>query len=249
MTSTAPTTNLETPNRVMVIPAHPDDAEFGAGGTIAKWARAGAKVSYLVISDGSKGSWDPDEVPGRLAAKREEEQQRACALLGASQPEFLGLIDGTIEATMDLRREIAGYIRRNAPEIVITHDPWKRYMLHPDHRAVGTAACDAVVAARDPHYFPDQIEPGSRPPRPRNIMLWSADEADHVEELSESDVETKLLGLRAHESQFESTMGHTGVSTQESRAFDEKIRARCRNAGSTTGFAYGEAFKLLDANR
>lgn len=241
--------NIETPSRALLIPAHPDDAEFGAAGTVAKWASTGTKIDYLVVTDGSKGSWDPDEVPARLSVRREEEQARACRVLGAHPPNFLRLRDGTVEATMDLRRELAGWIRRLGPDVVITHDPWRRYMLHPDHRAVGISVIDAVVAARDPHFYPEQLEPGSRPRRPGHILLWNAEDEDHVETLDERQVETKLLALRAHESQFESTMRHSGAETSEAREFDDRIRTRAQTAGALGGFDYGEAFKLIDATR
>lgn len=242
-------TNLETPATALLIAAHPDDADFGAAGTAAKWARAGASVVYLVVTDGSKGSWDPAIVPARLAVRREEEQARACEITGARPPEFLRLRDGAVENSMDLRRELAAWIRRIAPQVVITHDPWKPYMLHPDHRAVGAAACDAVVAARDPHFYPEQLSPSTGHHRSEKILLWSPGVEDHIEELSESDVETKLLALRCHESQFESTMRHAGASTPEAREFDARIRARCRLAGEIGGFQYGEAFKILNADR
>ncbi|RIK07753.1 MAG: PIG-L family deacetylase [Acidobacteria bacterium] len=242
-------TNLPIPTTALLVAAHPDDADFGAAGTAAKWARAGAAVTYLVVTDGSKGSWDPAVVPARLAVRREEEQARACEMAGARPPEFLRLRDGSVENTMDLRRELAAWIRRLAPQVVITHDPWKPYMLHPDHRSVGTAVCDAVVAARDPHFYPEQISRGIGHHRPEKILLWSASVDDHVEELSEADVETKLLALRCHESQFESTMRHTGTSTSEAREFEDQIRARCRSAGEIAGFQYGEAFKALNADR
>lgn len=240
-------TNRATPTSVLLIAAHPDDADFGAAGTVAKWARSGSVIKYLIVTDGSKGSWDPQVVPARLAVKREEEQARACALLGASAPEFLRLRDGSVENTMDLRREIAGWIRRIEPEVIMTHDPWKPYLLHPDHRAVGLAVCDAVVAARDPHFYPEQLPAGAKPHRPASILLWEAGIIDHVEELAEEDVNSKLLALRCHESQFESTMRHSGISTRQAHIFDEKIRAECRSAGETAGFPYGEGFKILDA--
>lgn len=241
--------NLATPASALLVAAHPDDADFGAAGTAAKWVRAGASITYLVVTDGSKGSWDPDVVPARLSVRREEEQTRACELVGAHRPEFLRLRDGTVENTMDLRRELAAWIRRIAPEVVITHDPWKPYLLHPDHRATGQAVCDAIVAARDPHFYPEQLSRGTAHHRPDKVLLWDAGVKDHVEELTDGDVETKLLALRSHESQFESTMRHTGLSTPEARDFDRRIWDRSRQAGELGGFALGEAFKVLDADR
>ena len=173
------TADLPLPRRVLAIGAHPDDAEFGAGATLAKWAAGGAHVTILVLTDGSKGAWDPAASPAELVRIRAEEQRRAAEALGVAETVNLGCVDGELEYTMELRAEICGRIRRVRPDVVLSHDPWRRYMLHPDHRAAGWAAVDGVVAARDHLFFPEQLEGGVTHHRPAALLLWAADRPDH----------------------------------------------------------------------
>lgn len=128
------------PQRALVIGAHPDDAEFGAGGTSAKLAAQGWEVTFIIVTNGNKGSHDPAMTTYRLSEARELEQRAAAAVLGVKQVIFLRNNDGEIEPTVALRAEIALYIRHFKPNYVFTHDPWKQYMFHPDHRTVGFAA-------------------------------------------------------------------------------------------------------------
>ena len=145
------------PDRVLTIGAHPDDAEFGAGGTLAAWADAGCEITMLVVTDGSKGSWDTDMTHDRLIDQRRAEQEAAARVIGANEPVMLGHVDGELEYSMALRAELCLWIRRLRPDVVLTHDPWQRYQLHPDHRVAGIAAIDGVVAARDHLFFPEQL--------------------------------------------------------------------------------------------
>ena len=160
-----PSTTLETPtpDRALGIGAHPDDIEFGAGGTLARWAGAGCEVTMLVVTDGSKGTWDPTMDPHLLAAMRVDEQLEAARVLGAAHVVHLGHVDGELSYTMDLRAEICLQIRLTRPDVVLTHDPWKPYQLHPDHRTTGLAVVDGVVAARDHLFFPEQGVAAHRP--------------------------------------------------------------------------------------
>ena len=160
---------LDVPDRVLAIGAHPDDIEFGAGGTLARWAADGADITMLIVTDGSKGTWEPDRDPAQLAAERQQEQVAAAATLGAGRVIHLAEVDGELEVSMRLRERLCLAIRRAQPDVLLTHDPWQRYQLHPDHRATGTVALDAVVAARDPLFFPDQ---GINPHRPAAVLLW-----------------------------------------------------------------------------
>ena len=131
-------TNLAVPARALAIGAHPDDVEFGCGATLAKWVAAGCEIHHLVCTDGSKGSWDPAEDVARLVAVRQDEQRAASrALGGKGEVAFLGWRDGELEAGQRQRWEVAYRIRAIKPDVVLGHDPWKRYRLHPDHRAAG----------------------------------------------------------------------------------------------------------------
>ena len=240
--------NLPTPAVALAIGAHPDDVEFGCGGTLAKWSAAGAVVHHLVCTDGSKGSWDPDDDTAALVVTRQAEQRSAAAALGATgECVFLGWPDGELDSGLRQRWEVAYWIRRLQPTVVLGHDPWKRYRLHPDHRHAGLLAVEGVVAARDPHFFPEQALPHHRP---EALLLFEADEPDHVEDVA-GFVEAKLAALHAHTSQLLSTMGIDHAADAEEverqrRAFDDRIRQRLAERGALEGIAEGESFKLMD---
>jgi LmbE family N-acetylglucosaminyl deacetylase len=235
---------LDPPARALAIAAHPDDTEFGCGGTLAKWAAAGTVVDVVVCTDGSKGSWDPDADVAKLIATRQREQRAAAEALGAGgEVVFLGSPDGELVAGLRQRGEVAYWIRRLRPDVVLGHDPWRRYRLHPDHRNAGLLACDGIVAARDPHYFPEHDLP---PWRPSHLLLWEADEVDHVEDVTDY-VEAKLAALEAHTSQFASTMQITDpASDDQRRQFRQRVLDRLAEFGRAAGYRYGEGFKRLD---
>ncbi|MCU1504517.1 MAG: hypothetical protein JWM12_3871 [Ilumatobacteraceae bacterium] len=275
--------NLPVPRSALAVGAHPDDVEFGAGGTLAKWAAAGCVIHHLVCTDGSKGTWNPDADTTALIATRQAEQREAARRLGAGgggpggpgragggggsadrgsavrdgsggsggsggsdgsvtflgSVAFLGKVDGELDASLGTVSEVARVIRTVRPDVVLGHDPWKRYRLHPDHRNAGFLVCDAIVAARDPHFF---REHGLAHHRPDALLLWEADEPDHVEDVSDV-VGTKLDALEAHASQFESTMHAAGAD--ELDAFRIRIRARLAELGAPHGYRAAEVFKLI----
>jgi LmbE family N-acetylglucosaminyl deacetylase len=237
-----PTRDLPVPGVALAVGAHPDDVEFGCGGTLAKWAAAGCTVHHVVCTDGSKGTWDTGADLLALAARRQAEQRDAALRLSgdrAGEVRFLGYVDGELEHSLEARRAIALAIRELRPEVVLGHDPWKRYRLHPDHRTAGLLVCDAGVAARDPHFFPDL---GVAHHRPAHLLLWEADVVDHLEDVSTS-IDRKLAALEAHESQFESTMH--AVDDDELDAFRRRIRDRLAAIGATAGMSAAEAFKRI----
>lgn len=233
---------LPTPERALTVGAHPDDAEFGAGGTLARWAAEGCEISMLILTDGSKGTWDQDLSPHELAAARREEQRKAAEVLGVKgELVFCDHPDGELEATMDLRAEVCLWIRRLRPTVVLGFDPWKRYMMHPDHRAAGWATVDGVVAARDHLFFSDQ---GLEKHRPEALLLWSADEPDYWVDISPT-FDTKLEALLCHSSQSRSTMGNAGEDPEARAAFERRIREWNAKQGEPVGLPLAEAFKLL----
>ena len=237
----APSINLPTPNRVLSIGAHPDDA--GAGGTLAKWAAAGCHVTLLIMTDGSKGTWDTELRPDALIATRRQEQRAAAVALGAGDVVMLDHIDGELEATMDLRREIAWWIRSTRPDVVLGHDPWRRYIFHPDHRAAGMSTIDGVVGARDHLYYPDQLGNGLAHHRPSALLLWAPDEADHWETI-DGFVDTKVEALLAHSTQATTTMGGAGTDSAAA-AFRADLHDRASTTGSAIGGGAAESFKLM----
>ncbi len=232
---------LKTPTSVLAIGAHPDDIEFGAGGTVAKWAASGAAITMLIVTDGSKGTWDLEVEPHALVATRMDEQEAAATALGAVSVRHLDHVDGELEYSMDLRREMCRLIREIKPEVVISHDPWQRYQLHPDHRATGWAVLDGVVSARDHLFFPEQ---DLEPHRPSAVLLWSADEPDHWESISES-FEAKIDALLCHSSQGATTMGGAEQSAESRREFVDKMRDWARKQGTPAGLEAAESFKRI----
>lgn len=236
-------TNLPVPERALAIAAHPDDVEFNCGGTFAKWSAGGGVVSHLILTDGSKGSWDPDQDLEALVALRQEEQRAAARALGSTgDVGFCGWADGELEVTLERRGVVAWWIRHFRPDVVLAHDPWKRYRIHPDHRAAGFLATDGVVAARDPHFFPEHdVDPW----RPTTLLLFEADVPDHVEDVTDW-TEPKLAALESHESQFETTMyKDLGEVGSEREAFRARERRKMVEMGRPAGFRYGEAFALV----
>jgi LmbE family N-acetylglucosaminyl deacetylase len=234
--------DLPVPGRALAIGAHPDDIDFGCGGTLAKWAADGCAVTELVLTDGSKGSWDPTADKAALVALRREEQRAAAAALGAGDVVFLDHVDGELDSGLAERAEVCRVIREVRPDVVLGHDPWKRYRLHPDHRHAGFLAVEGIVAARDPHFFPDQR---LSPHRPACLLLWEADEVDHLEAI-EGSLGAKLTALLAHRSQWQSTMGIDDDRAAEERAFETRIRERAAEAGAAAGIPLAEAFKRID---
>ena len=236
------TRDLDVPSSALAIGAHPDDVEFGCGATLAKWAAAGCTIHHLVCTDGSKGTWDAHADPVVLAARRQDEQRAAARRLAgavAGEVRFLGYVDGELDSDLVARGHVARVLRELRPEVVLGHDPWKRYRLHPDHRHAGLLTCDGVVAARDPHFFPEH---GLPPHRPRALMLFEADAPDHLEDVS-ATVETKIDALEAPESQFESTM--KARDEEQLRAFRDRVRTRLAELGRPHTVAAAEVFKLM----
>lgn len=235
---------LPLPERALAIGAHPDDAEFGAAGTLARWADGGTDVTIGVVTDGSKGTWDPSADTALLVATRRAEQRSAAAVIGVSTVRFGEHTDGELEYSMDLRAEMCRWIRELRPDVVLTHDPWQRYQLHPDHRVTGMAVVDGVVAARDHHFFPAQAASGLAPHRPGALLLWSADEPNHWEDVS-STIDRKIEALLRHESQSTTTMGGAADETDVRRAFADRVRRRAVRAGAAAGLRAAEAFRRL----
>jgi LmbE family N-acetylglucosaminyl deacetylase len=222
----------DTRPRVMAIFAHPDDVEFICSGTIARFVASGYRVQYVLATSGDKGSDDPTATPESLIATREDEQLAAAKALGVEEVTFLRHRDGEVEVSIPFRRELAKVIREGRPDIVLTFDPWQRYQIHPDHRAVGQTALDAVAAARDHMYYPDQLTDGLTEHRVHNVYFFATDQPNYYVDITDY-METKLAAVLAHTSQVK------GEATLE------WIRSRSRAAGQEIGVEYAEAFHYL----
>jgi LmbE family N-acetylglucosaminyl deacetylase len=236
------------PAVALAVAAHPDDVEFGCGATLAKWAAGGGRIHHLILTDGSKGTWAAEDDVAALVLRRRQEQRRAADVLAGGtggEVTFLDWPDGELASGLEQRRQVAQVIRRVRPDVVLGHDPWRRYRLHPDHRHAGWLLTDGVVAARDPKFFPELPEP---PHRPGAILLWEADEPNHVEN-ADGMLEVKLAALLAHESQYRTTMGIdddlSATAADEVEAFRHTIERQLAAHGALAGLPAGEAFHLL----
>ena len=223
------------PHSAMVIVAHPDDAEFTVAGTVATWTQAGCRVVYVVCTDGNAGSHEPGMTRERLAELRRTEQRAACAALGVHEVVFLGYDDGTLQPTIELRRDLVGAIRTYKPEAVIVSDPTvlfygDEYINHPDHRAAGQAAIDAAApACAMPLLWPE----AGPPHRVRQIYVYGNPQANTWVDIS-TTIELKIAALRRHASQ----MGDWDPT--------EMIRAWNSETGREKGLTYAEAFRVIN---
>jgi len=242
--------DLSTPRSALAIAAHPDDIEFECGATLAKWTAAGATCHLLVCTDGRKGTWDGDADTDALILRRQDEQREAARRLGTTgEVRFLGVEDGELGHEIEQhgagqRSAVARIIRELTPDIVLGHDPWRRWRLHPDHRAAGFLTIDAVVAARDPHYHREHGIPHHRP---AHLLLFECEQPDLYESVTADHVEAKVQALLAHRSQFESTMLiDTDDDGAQAETFRQRTLAEARQHGRISGVPFAEAFRLLD---
>ena len=228
--------------RVVVAVAHPDDAEVGAGGTVAKLVKEGAEVTYVIVTRGNMGSSDRTMTGDRLARIRQAEQPNAARRLGVTHVEFLGYNDGEVEDTRDLRRDITRQIRTWRPDLVIAQNPHRisnLFASHRDHRVTGGVVLDCVYPlARDHMAFPELL-PEHEPHRVREIYITKWQEEDHqvAVDISET-MDLKLEAIACHQSQF------PDFPTMEAR-----VRNRCAALGTPHGYAYAETFDRILLSR
>ncbi|HEU5287091.1 MAG TPA: PIG-L deacetylase family protein [Candidatus Limnocylindria bacterium] len=228
--------------RAMVVYAHPDDAEFGLAGTIAKWARAGVEITYCMVTNGASGSDDPDITRDQLRDIRYAEQREAAKVLGVKHCVFLGYEDGYLYPTLEVRRDVARQIRIHRPDVLITMDPTMRiaedfYVNHPDHIAAGEVALrsinpDASTRQMFPELWRDEhLEPH----KPALLMLQSFGAGGTVVDIS-STLETKVKALLLHRSQL-----WPGA--------EELVRDFASRIGKAGGYKAGESFRVVRLER
>jgi LmbE family N-acetylglucosaminyl deacetylase len=192
---------------VLIIVAHPDDPEFFAGGTIAKWCREGHDVRYVIVTGGDKGSDVPEMTPARLVALRRDEQRNAAAILGVRDVTFLSHVDGELLNTVDVQRDLVREIRRARPDVIVTTDPLTLHygatrVNHNDHRMVGLAVADAIFpAAGNRMYFPELLADGFEPHAPREIYFAGAVQPNMLVDVSDV-VDCKIEAVLQHGSQI-----------------------------------------------
>lgn len=224
---------MQKPFDLMVITAHPDDAEFGAAGTVARWTREGKSVVYVVCTSGDKGTSDRNLTPEALVAIRKEEQRRACKQLGVSEVVFLGYGDQTLEDTPAFRKHLVEMIRTYRPSTLITLDPYRRYLWHRDHRIVGQVVMDAVFPfARDHMAYPDLLEQGLEPHKVKELLFFGTEDINLHTDIEET-FDQKLAALRCHESQV-SELGNGDLR--------KWLENRCRLLAKGSDYRLAEAF-------
>jgi LmbE family N-acetylglucosaminyl deacetylase len=225
------------PQRALVIAAHPDDIEFVVAGTAAKWVQAGTRVQYVVVTSGDAGSHQPGITREELARIREKEQRAAAQVAGVDQVVFLGYPDGEVEPTLALRRDLVREIRRFKPDAVVCYDPTRlfvgdRYINHPDHRAVGQAALDAVApTAAMPLVFSELREEGLEPHRVKEVLVASTLDPDTWVDITDT-IDLKIEALRQHASQFPDGWDP-----------GDMLREWATESGKKIGVPYAEAFR------
>ena len=230
----------DTPSRVLLVTPHPDDAEGGCAGTVAGWIKNGAEVSYLLCTNGDKGTGDRSITSDKLAILREKEQLDAARFLGVKDVVFLRYPDGTLEDTRQFRAEVVREIRRQRPDVLMCLDPVKTTgHAHRDHRVSGQVAVDAAFTyAWRRLYFPEhEAQDGLQPHAVSLVYLWGSDGADTFHDISET-IGVKAQTLARHASQM------SDIDTLE-----ERIRDWAKRIGQRAGLPYAEAFRVMRFNR
>jgi len=226
----------EGPRKALVIVAHPDDAEFLCGGTVARWCAEGWTVDYLLTTSGDMGSKDEAMTRKKLLAIREKEQRAAAQALGAHGCVFLRYPDGYVEDTVELRGKIVREIRRLKPDLVVTWDPFRRGFNHRDHRLTGQAALDAIYPlARNPLGYPEQLEEGLEIHRVNEVLLAGTDQPDYYVDVS-NYLKQKMEALSKHVSQ---------IGQAPPKELRKRLRARMAQAGKKPGYKLAESFRRL----
>ncbi len=223
---------------ILAIGAHPDDTDFGASGTIAKWVEEGATACYVICTDGSRGSEDPRMTHKKLAAIRKSEQEEAAKVLGVKKVFFLNHPDTQLVSDLKLKEELVRVIRTVKPNIVITMDPTfyysEEFINHTDHRAAAVAAMDAVFPlSRDRLTFLEHEKVGLRPHKVEEILFVSFGGGEFFVDISKT-IEKKIKALALHKSQFENFAD-----------VEKRVRKRAKMLGKKGGYKAAESFKRV----
>ena len=221
------------PIYALLIAAHPDDAEFGAAGTVARWTAEGKRVVYVVCTSGEKGTSDRAVDPTLLAREREQEQRAAAAVLGVEEVVYLRHSDQGLEDTAAFRKELVREIRRWRPRIVVTSDPYRRYLWHRDHRVVGQVVLDAVFPfARDHLAYPELLAEGLEPHKVTEVWCFGAEDVNHRVDVT-ATFDRKVEALLEHRSQV------MGMGIPDLTGW---LRRRCEEMAEGTGYELAEAY-------
>jgi LmbE family N-acetylglucosaminyl deacetylase len=233
------------PDRAMVVFAHPDDAEIGSGGVVAKWTAAGCEVTYMLCTNGDAGTADRALTPVELARRRAAEQRAAADFMGVKHLVMLGHPDGELEDTREFLGDIVRAIRRYRPHTVFVHDPYRiRGFQHRDHRKAGIATTDAVYPfARDHLHYPEQIaREGLEPHKVGELWYWGMDEPDVIVDVTDS-IDRQIAALARHQSQL------PGFNVPPGETIGERVKRNAAELATGYGFEYGAVFRRLIARR
>jgi LmbE family N-acetylglucosaminyl deacetylase len=229
-------------NKVLVVSAHPDDPDFGSGGTVGRLADSGAEVTYVIVTDGRQGGEDPNQKDSELVAIRQKEQRAAAKVLGVKKVEFLGYKDGHLAPDLKLRRDIVRMIRKHKPELVITHIPGRVLDApmggsHPDHLAVGEATMAAVYPdSRNPRAFRSLLKEGFQPHEVKEVWIPFWTMGDYLVDITPT-LDRKIQALRKHRSQV--------AKPGREWDFEKFMRKRHRDIGKKAGYQFAESFKRI----
>ena len=235
----------DVPDRAMVIFAHPDDAEIGSGGVIARWVARGCEVTYVLCTTGGAGTADRSLAPAELTARRAAEQRAAADAMGVTHVVMLGYPDGGLEDSRAFRGDIVRAMRRYRPHTVFVHDPHRvKGFQHRDHRMAGIVTTDAVYPfARDHLHFPEHItQEGLEPHKVRELWYWGADEPDVIVDITDS-IDRQIAALVRHESQL------PGFNVPAGKTIGERLTQRAAELANGYGFTHGAVFRRLIARR
>lgn len=217
----------------MALTAHPDDVEFGAAGTLIRWIDEGQSVVYAIATNGDKGTSDRDLSRHQLAQIRREEQTRAAASMGVREVVYMGYPDQGLEDTPQLRKDIVRLLRLYRPRVLLTSDPYRRYLWHRDHRIIGQSAMDAVFpCSRDHLAYPDLLDQGLEPHKVAEIYFWGAEDINFRSNIT-ATFDRKIEALRCHVSQ---------IGENETSDRVEWLRQRCREMAGGADFDLAEGF-------
>jgi LmbE family N-acetylglucosaminyl deacetylase len=230
---------MDTPSKVLVVSAHPDDVDFGCAGTVALWSWAGARVNYLICTDGEKGAEEASYRPQEIRAVRRQEQMAAARVVGVQDVVFLGFPDGELENSQGLRKELVRWIRKFKPEVVFCQDPANRvfenpYVSHRDHRMAAEAVFDALYpACGNPNFFPELLKEGLEPHKVKEAFFFGTHSPNHWEDIS-SVMELKVKAVLSHKSQL-----------KDPCSTEKFLLQRFREIGEQVGVMYAEPFRRL----
>ena len=222
---------------IMVVTPHPDDAESRMAGSVARWARDGKRIVYVVCTNGDKGTSDPNVNPADLAATREEEQLAAAEVLGVKAVEFLRHPDQSLEESGQFRKDIVRLIRQYKPDTVVTVDPYRGRLDHRDHRTTARVVMDAIYPfAVTPHSYPDLLEQGFQPHRVKEMLFCGTDNPDYFVDVTDT-FDLKVTALQCHKSQIGDLPRFSGM-----------MRERAETLAEGKGYDLAEGFYRIEVD-